>query len=173
MLLEIAIAVGVVLMSDKTGKSDFDNLFHEYGSKYSIDWKMLKAICMIESSLGTNSKVKRGLENPNDVEGSKSFDGKSWGLMQVTIPTARDFDSSATAVKLNNPSYSVNIAAQYLKWLENYFLKYKSDPRFREYIIKSYNQGPGNMKNEIATGVGYANDYWKKYRDAYGSITGI
>ena len=73
--------------------------------KLKIDPMMLKAICKIESDLGRAKSVRRGLEVPSDIQGSISFDKKSWGIMQFTIPTAQDFDPSATAEKLNNADY--------------------------------------------------------------------
>lgn len=139
----------------------FDSLFKKYGTKYSVPWTWLKAIALNESSLGSNKSVARGLATPTDVEGSKSSDGKSWGLMQVTLTTARDLDPSATEVKLNNPEYSIDLAAKFLSRLQSQFPKV--DSRYREWVIKSYNQGPGNTKKEIATGKGYAQEYWERF----------
>lgn len=140
--------------------TNFDDLFKSMAKKYSLDWKMLKAICMIESSLGAAPSVKRGLENPADVEGSKSTDGKSWGIMQVTIPTAQDYDKTATPQKLNIPYYSVDIASQHLVKLKKLFF---GDV---EKIVKSYNQGQG----ATLAGKNYADGYWKKYLNSYKSI---
>ena len=123
---------------------------------------------MIESSLGTHPRVLAGLKNPEDVEGSKSMDDKSWGIMQVTIPTARDFDQAATPQKLNEPEYSVRIASQYIAWVQLRFSK--SDPRFLEWVIKSYNQGVGNTFKEINGGQGFANNYFLKFKKAYESL---
>jgi len=145
----------------------FDPLFKAEAAKYGLNWKMLKAIAMNESSLGTHPSVARGLAFPSDVDGSKSDDGKSWGIMQVTVPTARDFDPTATAEKLNNPAYSIKIAAQYLAWV---LLQFKDDPRL-EWIVKSYNQGVGNTKKERAGAIkGYANEYWSRYQRNFEKI---
>lgn len=150
---------------------NYDDLFKKYANRFGLDWQILKSIAVIESNLGLAASVQRGLASPNDVEASKSTDGKSWGLMQVTLPTARDFDPQATAVKLNNPDYSVEIASRYLKYLEGLFDK--SDPRYREWVIKSYNQGQGNTYKEKAGGTGYANGYWQKYLTAYKKVIGF
>lgn len=143
----------------------FDELFKKYGRKWDVDWQWLKAICLNESSLGKAKSVKIGLENPNDVENSKSFDGKSWGLMQVTLTTARDMDSTATPQKLNEPEYSINMGARYISKMKDYFNSY--DPRYVEWVIKSYNQGPGNTNKEknglIAKG--YADEYWLRFQN--------
>lgn len=141
----------------------FDELFKKYAAQNSIPWTWLKAIALNESSLGDNKSVKRGIENPKDIEGSKSTDGKSWGLMQVTLTTARDMDPSATAEKLNNPEYSVKLAAQYLKKLSSLFSKLES--RYTEWVIKSYNQGPGNSRKERdGTSQGFAAEYWARFQ---------
>lgn len=141
----------------------FDNDFKVFGAAYDVDWRWLKAIALNESNLGREKSVKRGLENPTDIEGSKSSDGLSWGLMQVTIKTAKGIDSSATEVKLNDPKYSISLAAQYVAQLKKMFLL--SDSRFMEWVIKSYNQGPGNTKKEMNRQIsGYANEYWNRFQ---------
>lgn len=139
----------------------FDSLFKKYGLKYSVPWTWLKAIALNESSLGRHPSVARGLLNPNDIEGSKSEDGKSWGLMQVTLKTAKSLDPTATEVKLNNPEYSIGLAAQYLAQLSKSFSKVEL--RYTEWVFKSYNQGPGNtMKEKSGQIAGYAQKYWER-----------
>lgn len=140
----------------------FDADFKKWGEVYQIPWTWLKAIAMNESSLGSYPSVARGIASPKDIEGSKSQDGLSWGLMQVTIKTAKGLDASATEEKLNNPDYSIMLAAKYLKQLSTQFPK--PDYRYVEWVIKSYNQGPGNTRKEIASGKGYANEYWERFQ---------
>lgn len=141
----------------------FDSLFKKYGEKHKVPWQWLKAIALNESDLGRERSVKRGLEKPYDIEGSKSFDGLSWGLMQVTIRTARELDPTATEVKLNNPEYSINLGAMYISKVSRYFSTL--DPRYTEWVIKSYNQGPGNTQKEIKGQIkGYAGEYWERFQ---------
>ena len=145
--------------------TEYDSLFKKYGAEYNIDWRWLKAICLNESNLGKAKSVMIGLENPRDIENSKSSDGKSWGLMQVTVPTAKDFDLAANSEKLNNPDYSVKIASKYLAWVKKQFSAYVNNPNYLEYVIKSYNQGVTNTKKEIAkTSSGFAQGYWDKFQ---------
>lgn len=140
----------------------FDSLFKKYASLNDIPWEWLKAIALNESSLGNHPSVRRGLEVPSDIEGSKSDDGKSWGLMQVTVTTARDMDPLATSEKLNNAEYSIKLAAQYLKWLKRYFPDGSS--RQVEWLIKSYNQGAGNsIKERDGKSTGFAAEYWSRF----------
>lgn len=144
----------------------FDQLFKKYATKYAVDPFLLKAICLNESDLGREKSVARGLENPTDIEGSKSSDGKSWGLMQVTLTTARDLDPAATQAKLNNAEYSIDLAARYIKSLKRYFPDGVIDQQM--WLVKSYNQGPGNSMNERAgKNKGFANEYWTRFQRNY------
>lgn len=141
----------------------YDSLFKSYAALYSVDWKMLKAISLNESMLGQVPSVARGIANPTDVEGSSSSDGKSWGIMQITLTTGRDFDSSVDAVKLNNVEYSIDLAARIISWLGRQFNL--SDIQRNEWIVKSYNQGIGNTRKEMYGEIeGYATDYWDRYQ---------
>jgi soluble lytic murein transglycosylase-like protein len=159
-------AVESVMSTDNAGGGDpwtrFDGLFQQYGTIYGVDPDVLKAIALNESDLGRAKSVARGLAAPNDIEGSKSSDGKSWGVMQMTLTTARGLDPAATQAMLNNPDYSIRLAAQYVSQLQGMFSSF--DPQFLEWVIKSYNQGPGNTKREIANGVGYADAYWARFQ---------
>lgn len=140
----------------------FDGLFKKYGVENGIDPGWLKAIALNESSLGRHPAVARGLQYPFDISGSKSSDGLSWGLMQVTLTTARDLDPYATPQLLNDPEYSVKLASIYLSKLKKMFQA--TDKKFTEYVVKSYNQGPGNTRKEISTGKGYADEYWSRFQ---------
>ena len=153
-------AVGVDMSGGRN--KQFDPLFKKYGSQYGVPWEWLAAIAENESRTGLEKSVKRGLASPTDVEGSKSSDGKSWGLMQVTLTTAQGMDKSATPAKLNNPEYSINLAAKFIKNLSSQFSKLET--RYMEWVIKSYNQGPGNTRSEQRTGKGYANEYWARFQ---------
>lgn len=141
----------------------YDMLFKKYAAMFGVNWQWLKAIALNESSLGKAKSVALGIASPNDIEGSKSSDGKSWGLMQVTLTTAKGLDASATAPKLNNPEYSIKLAAQYISQLQKMFPMAES--RYTEWVIKSYNQGPGNTsKEKSGKSPGYAQEYWERFK---------
>ena len=145
------------------------NDYGEYWTKwdkyfllYSADfpWEIAKTICMIESSLGLDKRVQAGLLNPLDVEGSKSEDGLSWGLMQLTLPAAQDFDLIASPQKLNNPEYSIMIAG---KLIRRNFRRFQG---IEEWTVKAYNQGAGATAQEMAGTIQVnAAQYWKKYQE--------
>lgn len=117
-------------------------------------WKWLKAIALIESDLGRNARVKAGLV---------SYDGLSWGLMQLTMPTANDYEK-VTVPDLNNEEINLRIAAKHFSRLYRKF-------QVMEHAVKAYNQGEGNQAKEIAArksgnmnGFAQAADYFAKFQ---------
>lgn len=179
----IAIAAGIVVMPKKSESSEnkdamnplnkYDGLFQKYGTEYGVPWKILKRMAYVESTLGQNSRVAIGLKNPNDIKGSTSTDGLSWGLMQMTLATAYDYDKMATPAKLNDPDYSIRLAAQHTKLLIKYF-PINSD-NYERNIVMAYNQGQGNqlafIKAEKAgtlasSSYPAARNHWAKYLKA-------
>lgn len=129
----------------------FDFLFKNYSGQYDVPWRWIKAICMNESNLGQAPSVARGLANPSDVDGSKSSDGKSWGIMQTTVPTSDQFFPGTTASDLNDPDTSVKCAAAYLHWvMDNYFDDVED-------VVRAYNGGPGFKKASTDT-------YWARFQ---------
>jgi len=97
--------------------------------KYGVDWRLVKAVAMTESSLDPNAK------NPNDP---------SWGLMGITPAVAEDYGlvkdhynpTDAEIAMLREPQTNLNIGA----WLLAKLLK-----RFPwDGAIQAYNEGPAN-----------------------------
>lgn len=127
------------------GHDRFDHLFKKYASRESINWLWLKAIAWNESTIGNNARV---------LTGQVSSDGKSWGIMQLTLPTARQFAPNITIEKLNDPDTSIDIASRLLAWL---LVEFKGD---LSKAVKAYNQGIGNTKN----GKNYADSYFAKFQ---------
>lgn len=123
------------------GTTDFtayDHLFRRYGRQFSVPWRWLKAAAITESSLGRAKSVARGLASPSDEDGSVSFDGKSWGLMQLTKATAKGLTGrSVSAAELNNPDFSVELGARLFR--EN-ILRFGIGNA--EAVFRAYNGGP-------------------------------
>ena len=179
----ILIGAGVLLASKKSDSgsdkmlstekySQYDSIFKSAGTKYGVPWIRLKRIAWIESKVGTYRSVAIGIKNPNDVKGSVSDDGKSWGIMQMTLTTMGDYDSTPTPQELNNVSYSIDLAAKHLKMLATLFTNERD-------IIMSYNHGQGNQKNFIIkekngtllkTQYLAGRDYWAKYQQAIAEV---
>lgn len=148
--------IGILAMSITMKKSDYkywtkyDAMFKEHAAKNGLDWKMLKAIAMNESSLGQDSRVERK---------EWSSDGKSRGLMQLTLPTARDFEL-VEAKDLDDAETSVRIAAKFLHALSLTFMGDKQK------IVMSYNQGAGNtLKGKL-----YALEYYNRWLKHYKTV---
>lgn len=118
----------------------WDYIIRRNSKLYSVPWRWIKAIMVVESNLGQAKSVARGLATPEDEQGSKSSDGKSWGLMQLTIPTAQMFMPGVTSKDLNNPEVSIRLGTQYLAYL----IKLKGIGN-REAVFRSYNGGPGYL----------------------------
>lgn len=139
--------LGLIFFREKIGMENleikpfnkWDNLIQKYADKYNVPFAYIKAIMMNESNLGQAPSVKRGLENPDDIERSKSSDGKSWGLMQLILPTARMFESAVTPAGLNDPDISVRLGTKYLAYIIS---KKGLDP---EKVSRSYNGGLGYL----------------------------
>lgn len=155
---------------DSTVNNSYDTIFKKYGQLYGIDWKVLKRIAWIESKVGTYKSVRLGIENPSDTVNSASDDKLSWGIMQTTLSTSGDYDKAVTAVKLNNPDYSIMIGAKHLA-----MLKKKYFPSSERDLVMSYNHGQGNQLRFIEkekaktlkdTEFPAGRDYWKKYQQA-------
>ena len=183
MIVLVLIGAGVFLVSknldsgnDKmlsTQKySQYDSIFKAAGAKYGVPWLRLKRIAWIESKVGTYRSVAIGIKNPNDVKGSVSDDGKSWGIMQMTLTTMGDYDKTPTPQELNNVSYSIDLAARHLKMLQGIFTNERD-------IIMSYNHGQGNQKNFVIkekngtllkTQYLAGRDYWAKYQQAIAEV---
>lgn len=152
LLSQNASALGISLPgADSDPFTKWDYLFHQYSSAYSVPWRWMKAICMNESNLGQATSVANGIANPDDVSGSTSSDGLSWGLMQTTLATAGQFEPGTTAEDLNNPDTSVRIAGKYMQWVMN---NYFDD---EESVVRAYNGGPGFK--DAST-----NTYWSRYQ---------
>lgn len=123
----------------------YDALFKKYASRYGLPWEWLKAIALNESDLGRDPLV---------VNHQLSRDGKSKGLMQLTLPTAQDYKPDVTLDELDDPELSVDLAAQYLAYL---YRRYAGDP---QKVIMSYNQGQGNTD----AGKTYALGYFQRWQ---------
>jgi len=144
----IAIFWGRYAVADiETKSSDsffkYDPIFKKYSKIYRVPWRWIKAVAWNESSIGTAKSVMQGLKNSSDIEGSKSFDGKSWGIMQVTLATARELRPGTTVQDLNNPDISISLGAQYLGKM---MARFDGD---REKVIRAYNGGPGFEKTVL------------------------
>lgn len=123
--------------------TEYDHLFIKYANKHGLDWKMLKAIALNESSLGKN----KGYEPK----------GGTFGLMQIKLSTAQDYYPNLTAKDMYDDEIQVMSASAFLSDL------LKRTNKDVQKAVMSYNQGLGNTLK----GKTYAEPYWKKYLKHY------
>jgi len=105
-------------------------------NKFNVDPQMLAAMAMIES-----------LGNPLAVRYEPNLNDASVGLMQTLSGTARWLASDMGYAKygtpdlqdLADPAISMYFGAAYVNWLSTW----KGKPRSEEWIVMSYNGGPG------------------------------
>lgn len=154
--LVILIVLGIggllFLKSDSKWHSRYDALFIKYASKYGLDWKMLKAIAIKESTLGDNPRVKAG---------QVSTDGLTYGLMQMKFSTAKYYLPNISEMNFRT-NYDQQIEAAALFFAD---LKKKFNGDLKKMVI-SYNQGETNTMK----GKDYTGDYYPKYLQFYKEI---
>ncbi len=75
----------------------------EYGQRYGIDHRFLLALMQVESSGRCQAMSNAG----------------AYGLFQLTLLTARNYDAEATPRKLLRSGYNMNIACQHYRWLDH------------------------------------------------------
>ncbi len=137
------------MLSDWT---KYDSWFRYYASLNGLPaegWEWLKAIALNESDLGRDPLV---------ADKQWSSDGKSRGIMQLTIPTANDFEAVGPE-QLDDPETSIRIAAKF--FTQNYR---RFNPSL-EFTVKAYNEGGGNAAKEQRGEIdGYASEYWNRFQ---------
>ena len=128
-----------------------DSMIKEAAFKYSVDWKLVKAVAMTESSLNPNAS------NPKDP---------SYGLMGIMPILAEDFGivrdyhnpTDAEIAMIRDPQTNLNIGAWHLHYLTG---KYPFDAAVQMYNVgeRGYNEGRRNS------------DYLAKVKSHLGEIS--
>jgi soluble lytic murein transglycosylase-like protein len=147
------IALGILVLAMIVKKvtdisEEYDALFIKYANKEGLDWKMLKAISMNESSLGKN----KGYEPI----------GGTVGLMQIKLSTASDYYDNLTSNDMYDDEIQVMTASAFLRDLLD-----KTGNDIKKAVM-SYNQGLGNTLK----GKTYASSYYEKYINNYKKLLG-
>ena len=103
---------GTTVPVQNDSSSGLDDIYKKYASQYGLDWRLLKAMAMVESG-----------ENPQAINPSDP----SYGLMQIVCTGAAGdqhctnnfnilgWDRSSPNALLD-PDYNVSLAAQILDW---------------------------------------------------------
>lgn len=130
-------------------------------SRYNLnaDPIMVAAMAQIEST--NNQFAERYEAHLND---------SSYGLMQTMLKTAQwlydDMGyrgySRPTAQSLTDGMTSLYFGMAYINWLS----RYNGSPRSENWIVESYNGGPGNSNAQTR-------NHWNKYQAAKAQIQGV
>ncbi len=113
--------------------SPYDHIFKAAAQKSGLDWRLIAAIAYVESHFDADVKSWAG----------------ALGIMQVMPRTATSH--GYTPAEMLNPAKCVDVAVKTLTDLNKMFEKKVSDPTEREnFILASYNSGPGHIMDAIA-----------------------
>ena len=118
--------------------------------RFNVDPAMIVRIAWIESGF-----------NPSAVRFEPAIGDASSGLMQTLVGTARwlaqdmgytAFGAPTMDALIRSPQMSIYFGAAYLDYLS----RYAGRSRGEEWIVRSYNGGPGHSQ-------GATDNYWRKY----------
>lgn len=151
-LIILLTVVGSIFAFDTVYAKKLSTFFFKYddkikavAKKYNIPWYWIKGIALNESHLGENPLVKAG---------KASSDGKSYGIMQMTLETANTYAKRKVTIdELNNVDFSFDIAGKFLANLSEAFAGVEKP------IIMAYNQG----KQATIQGSVKAENYYYRY----------
>ena len=116
----------VVALRRPEGKlEEWEELIQKYATIFNVPSSLIKAIIMVESS--GKAFVSR-----------KENGYYSYGLMGVTLPTARDMGFSGNPSQLFDPEINIYYGVKYLRWLMD---RSYIDNNI-ERIAAGYNAGP-------------------------------
>jgi membrane-bound lytic murein transglycosylase F len=129
------------VLSEREGKiSFFDDMFRHYAKEIGWDWRFLAAIAFTESNF-----------NPDVI----SWVGAK-GLMQLMPETARAMGISLG--QENDPEENIKAGTKYLNILEQKFLAIDDKQERANFVLASYNAGPGHVYDAMALAEKYGKD---------------
>lgn len=110
-----------------TGKvSKYDDLIKEFSDSIKWDWRLLASLICQESRFDPDVRSWAG----------------AYGLMQLMPGTGERFGIDITS----SPENNIKAGAMYIKWLHSIFdLKIDDDNERLNFILASYNAGPGHV----------------------------
>lgn len=130
--------------------SPFDQLLKKESKKLNWDWRLLAALVYTESQFNPEAESHVG----------------AYGLMQVIPETANMFN----VYDYFSPDSNVYTGVQYLKYLNDVFVKYPiSDSEKLKFILASYNVGAGHVLDAMRLAQKYGKNphIWDNNVDYY------
>ncbi len=152
-LLFIGIGVFILFMSSKSSyavsikdriDTEWSNDVYSISNKFNVDYNIVFAIIKQESN-GRVKAIRQG--NQPGI-----------GLMQITIPAARQVGYNGTLYQLYNKYVNIYYGVKYFRYLLNMF-----NGNYRD-AIASYNAGPSNFRNGIYSKHYVSNVYSNYYK---------
>ena len=111
----------------------YDSLFKKWTNTHApfLNYKLLKAVCSIESVLDPKAKSKEG----------------ALGLCQIMPNTWHGISKNIGVPKYGYsvPSHSIQVAAYYFGNLDNFWKKRVNAKEQIKFLLASYNAGEGNI----------------------------
>lgn len=121
--------------------SPYDHIFKSSAKKHGLDWRLIAAVAYVESHFNASAGSWAG----------------ALGLMQVMPRTARSM--GYTVDEMKDPVKNVEVAVKTLKQLDKLLEKKVPDSEQRmNFILASYNSGPGHILDAIALADKYGMD---------------
>ncbi len=123
-------------------------LVNEIAPKYGVSRQMVLGIISKESSFNPNAR---------NLTGKDGVRGGAWGLMGMTLETARGIVKDATAESLLDPRYNLTLGIAYLA---------KQQQRFgndTDLVIAAYNRGPKGVEAAVRFGADLSQDPYVMY----------
>ncbi len=137
-------------LAENGGISKYDKLIKKYADSINWDWRLLASLIFQESKF--------------------KHDVKSWagalGLMQLLPETGK----AHGAENLLDPEQNIRAGADYLTWLDKYWLKYVKNKEERiKFILASYNIGFGHIEDarRLAAKHGANPNIWEENVEQY------
>ncbi len=120
--------------------SEWDHLFKTYASEATTDWRLLAALCYQESCFDPKAHSWAG----------------ACGLMQIMPETAASLGLPES--KLFDPESNVSTAARLISQLITFYRDVPDDAERMNFVLASYNGGPGHVRDAMALTEKYGGD---------------
>lgn len=130
-------------------KRDYDKLIENYGRKYNVDPKLIKAVIIAESNFNPYAVSRRG----------------AMGLMQLLPETARMLNVR----NIFDPEENIRAGVQYLRMLKDHFRGNL------DLVLAAYNAGPKRVyENRMnVPQISETIEYVRKVKELYTRLKGL
>jgi len=119
------------VLSIFNANKQYDDSFKQSSNQYSLDYRLLKVVCTVESKLKYDAVSKEG----------------AIGLCQLMPKTWNNIKkiSKKKLNKIKDPHQSIHAAATYFNYLDNFWRNIDNKENRIKLVLASYNAGEGNI----------------------------